>query len=50
MAPKNSEPTMTDAVTQLAIAHSSSIMLTVGLFIAGVVFIKSPIMDNMAPQ
>lgn len=50
MAPKNSEPSMTDAITQLAIAHSTSILWTVGLFAAGVAFIKSPLMDNLAPQ
>lgn len=50
MAPKNSEPSMTDAVTQLAIAHSTSILWTLGFFTAGVLFIKSSLMDNLAPQ
>ncbi|CDO54092.1 similar to Saccharomyces cerevisiae YOR045W TOM6 Component of the TOM (translocase of outer membrane) complex responsible for recognition and initial import steps for all directed proteins [Geotrichum candidum] len=46
----SSEPTISDAITQLAVTHASKILLTVGLFTAGVLFIKSPIMDNMAPQ
>lgn len=44
------DPNAMNAIVQLLNEHRNTILLNVGLFVAGTLFIKSPIMDNMAPQ
>ncbi|CAN6664071.1 mitochondrial import receptor subunit Tom6p [Trichomonascus vanleenenianus] len=50
MVKQENESSTVSTLTSLLQNRATPVVVNVALFIAGVAFIKSPLMDNLAPQ